>query len=296
MSTPRQFLADMIDFAGLFPPAKLEMKPAVELYSRYRASAESWMLGRFVVPASRLEELEAAAEGLLPDSGSPPWELSVLAGANPDKAAAALAAFRKRQQDGPLRLGSIEAIATSAQDIRHAQQVLPQGIPIFFEIPVDQNPEPLVKELARAGGLAKIRTGGVTADAFPSVSQVAAFLRACAHHSVAFKATAGLHHPLRGLYRLTYETDSDLGDMFGFLNIFLAASFIATGALDERELTDLLVEADPANLTMSSQGIRWRDHQLSIEGLSEIRQHFAMSYGSCSFEEPVDDLKGLSFL
>ncbi len=296
MHTPHQLLADIVDFAGLFPPAKLEMRPALELFARYRVSPEAWMLGRFVVPASRLEELETVAQGLLPDADSAPWELSVLVGANPAKAAVALAAFQERQGDGPLRLGSIEAIATSAEDIRHAHQVLPRNVPIFFEISVSQDPEPLVKELARAGGLAKIRTGGVTTDAFPSVSQVAAFLRACARHGIGFKATAGLHHPLRGLYRLTYEPDSELGNMFGFLNVFLAAGLVSSGDLDDGELSDLLLETDATTLQMSSQGIRWRHHQLSIEQLSETRRHFAMSYGSCSFEEPVDDLKGLSFL
>ena len=97
-------------------------------------------------------------------------------------------------------------------------------------------PAPLVAAIARRGGRAKMRTGGVTAEAFPTAAQVLRFLRACTEARVPFKATAGLHHPLRAEYRLTYAPDSPRGTMFGFLNVFLTAVLLRHGLSDKDAL------------------------------------------------------------
>ena len=125
------------------------------------------------------------------------------------------------------------------------------------------DPGALVAAMGVHGLRAKIRTGGVTADAFPSARDVARFLSACARHDVMFKATAGLHHPLRGDFALTCAADAPRGTMFGFLNVFLAAAFMRRG------------------------------HSLSVGALAEERARFALSFGSCSFREPIDDLLAL---
>ena len=85
--------------------------------------------------------------------------------------------------------------------------------------------QPRLAVLSAAGARAKVRTGGVTEGAFPASHALARFIQSCADAGVPFKATAGLHHPLRGEYRLTYEPGSPHGMMFGFLNVFLAAAF-----------------------------------------------------------------------
>ncbi len=143
-------------------------------------------------------------------------------------------------------------------------------------------------ELKRRGFRAKIRTGGITEAAFPSPESVAAFIRACKEAGIAFKATAGLHHPLRCVRPLTYEPNAAVGTMHGFLNVFLAAAMV-----DDAEA--ILRETDATAFRFDDDGVSWRDRRVTTGELRAMRQ-FATSFGSCSFEEPIDDLKELGWL
>jgi hypothetical protein len=147
--------------------------------------------------------------------------------------------------------------------------------------------------MSRAGASAKIRTGGVTPDAFPSASDVIRFMRRCIEAGVRFKATAGLHHPLRAEYPLTYETSPPHGVMYGYLNVFLAAAAIAQGMSDD-DARQLLEERDSTSIVATEAGVAWRGHMLTVEQLVRMRVRVAVSFGSCSFREPVDELRILS--
>jgi len=147
----------------------------------------------------------------------------------------------------------------------------------------------LIRLLAERGLRAKIRTGGVTADAFPSAEHVAAFIRECAEHGVPFKATAGLHHPIRCTRPLTYEPDAPRGTMHGFVNVFLAAALI-------HHAEEVLMESDPTAFAFDDEAASWRGHSIGTDDLGRVRSEFAISFGSCSFEEPVSDLKELGWL
>jgi hypothetical protein len=147
----------------------------------------------------------------------------------------------------------------------------------------------LLDAIARRGLRAKIRTGGITPDAFPAIANVAEFLRACKAKGVAFKATAGLHHPLRCVKPLTYEPNAPLGTMHGFLNVFLAAALS-----DQAEA--VLAENDPGAFAFDDDGASWRGHRVSTEEIIAMRRDFATSFGSCSFEEPIGDLQALGWL
>jgi hypothetical protein len=146
----------------------------------------------------------------------------------------------------------------------------------------------LLPELKRRGLRAKIRTGGITADAFPTPEAVAEFIRACKREGVPFKATAGLHHPLRCVKPLTYEPNAAVGTMHGFLNVFLAAAMV-------EDAEAILAETDAKAFTFDDDGAAWRDRRVSIDELKAMRE-FATSFGSCSFEEPINDLKELGWL
>jgi hypothetical protein len=146
----------------------------------------------------------------------------------------------------------------------------------------------VLPELKRRGFRAKIRTGGITNDAFPTPVTVAAFIRACKAERIAFKATAGLHHPLRCVRPLTYEPNAAVGAMHGFLNVFLAAAMV-----DDAEA--ILRETDAKAFNFDDDGAAWRTRRVSVDELRKTRQ-FATSFGSCSFEEPIDDLKELGWL
>lgn len=147
----------------------------------------------------------------------------------------------------------------------------------------------LLPELKRRGLRAKIRTGGITADVFPTPERVAAFIRACHEAGVAFKATAGLHHPLRCVRPLTYEPNAATGTMHGFINVFLAAALV-----DEAE--EVLRETDERSFFFGDDGASWRGCHVSVEDLATVRRDFALSFGSCSFEEPIEDLRELEWL
>ena len=285
-------LADLVDYAGLFPPAQLAMPDAVRAYHAHRSEPQAFMLGRFVVPAGRLPELAAAYAAAGADDG--PWPLSVLTGKDLATARRAVDALLA---DHPTvgRLDAIEMIADDAEAIAEGARLFATA-ERFVEIPHDQDPESLMRTLREHGGRAKIRTGGVTAEAFPSSFELARFITTAARVGIPMKATAGLHHPLRGSYPLTYEPDSAEGTMFGFLTVFLAAALARAGVHDPEALVPLLEERDPARIVLEDDRVRWRDHALTRSQIVSGRAELARSYGSCSFAEPVADLQALGLL
>jgi hypothetical protein len=295
----RLLLDHSIDYAGLFPPAGLDMRRAVENYAAYRAGPDAWALGRFVVPAGRLDELETAAAGLLPAGPDDPWRLSVLLGPDPAADVRRLGELNCRHAAagaGALVGDVVELKAESAEAADAVLAALPRHLAAFVELPVTRDPAPALAAIARHGAGAKVRTGGVTEDAFPATADLLRFLRAAVSAGVPFKATAGLHHPIRARYRLTYEPDSGSGTMYGFLNLFLAAAFLRQG-MSDADAARLLEESDPASLTLEPDGgIAWRGRRLDAEALVEARARGLGSFGSCSFEEPIGDLASLHLL
>jgi hypothetical protein len=291
----RILLAEAIDYAGLFPPAGLDMRTAARNYAEYRGGDDAWALGRFVVPASRLRELERAAEDLLAGGGAGrPWRISALAGAAPADVAE-VEAFNDRQSASDAAVDAIELTARSPAEVTRAAEVVPRSLETFLEIPVDDDPRELLGAIATAGVHAKVRTGGVAPDAFPAPAQLARFIACCAAARVAFKATAGLHHPLRGEYRLTYDSRSACATMFGFLNVLLAAALARDGA-SERDLVAALEERSAAAIEAEGEGLVWRGRRLSASSLGGARRDLVRSFGSCSFREPLDDLEELGLL
>jgi hypothetical protein len=289
-------LTGLVDYAGLFPPAALDMPDAVREYAGYRRGMHAWMLGRFVLPVARLEEFEQASDALLPRDPTAAWPLAVLASSDPAETVKLVGEFNCRHAAtgaGAAVVDTLELKAGTPADIATVLARLPTWLVPYVEIPL-ADPAPFIEGLARHGGRAKARTGGIAAAAFPTAAEVARFIVACTRAGVAFKATAGLHHPLRGEFRLTYEPGSPSGTMFGFLNVFLAAALARTGA-GEREVAALLEERDPAALAFAEDQVRWRGHVLPSDALRTAR-HTAISFGSCSFREPVDDLTALGLL
>jgi hypothetical protein len=167
------------------------------------------------------------------------------------------------------------------------------GAPALEQPAVQEEAKPRdLDEVHRAACFAKLRTGGVKPEAIPAVGDVAAFILACAGRRLPFKATAGLHHPLRGDYRLTYAPDSAQARMFGFLNVFLAAAYARNG-LDESELIPLLEETSRLAFQVTDDSISWRGNRLDLAAIRRAREQVVISFGSCSFTEPVSELAEL---
>lgn len=291
--TLHALLERLVDYAGLFPPAALSMREAAANYAAYRASPDVWMLGRFVVPIARLDALLVESARWI-DGREGPWALSGLAGTDQAADAESLRAFNRAQR-GRLVVDTVELRAATAPAIDAALRSFGPDVEVFVEIPLDDDPRPLLEVVKRHGACAKVRTGGTTASAFPGATVLARFLSVCAALELPFKATAGLHHPLRGEQPLTYDDGAPSATMFGFLNVFLAAGFARAG-LEEASVVQLLEERDARAFSFGDDAVTWRGDRLTREQIGDARHSFALAFGSCSFREPVDDLHQLALL
>ncbi len=247
----KALLDRFIDYAGIFPPAKLSLDAALENFGKYQSGDHSWMLHWLVVGSEQAQLVSKAFDGAM----------SVIA------------------ETDDARAASLETKA-----------VVSAPKPVYCEVSIG-NTE-LLDAIKESGCFAKIRTGGLKPEAIPSTSDVAAFVAACADRKLAFKATAGLHHPIRALHPLTYEADAPQAVMHGFLNVLLAACFAWHG---DREIEPIISETNPSNFRFDERA-HWKNKSLSVSEIQNARLNFMHSVGSCSFDEPVHDLQSLGLL
>jgi hypothetical protein len=309
----RALLAGVIDYAGLFPPARLPLDQAIRCYADYRQSADAWMLGRFVCPAARLPELTPF---LNERSGSgPPFVFSALGRGGDDRASfraglsadlAALAFFRAHLagvvDSFEVRLPASLAISDPdcLRSVADADDTALEAV--YVEVPLDDDwmtMIPMVADRLRAANEGrsdgrragfKLRCGGLEAAAFPSVSEVAAVLKIGREARIPLKFTAGLHHPLPRLDPATGAT------MHGFVNVFVAAALEWLHGLDPGALAEILADADPESFAFDADGLRWQSLRVAAPLIEEARRDLAVSFGSCSFDEPRDDLRALGWM
>jgi hypothetical protein len=312
-------LAGVVDYAGLFPPAKLPLDEALPNYARYRREPDRWMLGRFICPADRLREVDSLAGELFPDD-APPFVFSAL-GRGGNTAGEFLAvlqadlfyakAFRERHP-GKVEVDVLEVrlpkgvlVAgepTAARELfAQAARVFrdqPLEVTAYYEVPLGKEYRAAVPSVLSAlrrcdeGGPAgmKLRCGGLEASAFPSSEQVAFSLAACRDAGVALKCTAGLHHPVR-------RFDSSVQThMHGFVNVFVAGVLAHARRLEEGTLRRILEDEVPEHFVFDATGLRWGDQVATVEEIRAARRDSILSFGSCSFDEPRDDLRSLGWL
>lgn len=259
----RTALEQLIDDAAVFPPARLPVPEALAQHAAHRARDEAWMLGRLLLPASKLEllgEPDGLRLGVVCDG--PRFEDDLRrARATPDVTLEVL----------ERRVGSVEEIAA-----------LESPVPVFVELAPGEDLDAGLDAIAAAGHGAKIRCGGVEPAAFPGIERVAAFVAGCRERELSFKATAGLHQPLR-------HHDGELDVLqHGFLNLLAATAFPG-------EEEHALAEQDRGALRLDADGLHWADRRADAEALAEARRRF-VAFGSCSFDEPVEALHGLGVL
>ena len=294
MQSVRALLTGAIDYAGLFPPAGLPMSEAVLNYATYRSSNYNWMLGRFVVMAARLDEFFDAAEQFLSSNALEPWRVAVTAGEDVTETLHLLKNFNARPAQSVI-CDSVEIKVYSQGEIANAVASLPADVNAYFEIAPDEDLPEMIATLALRGQRAKIRTGGVTPDAFPTAREIIRFVRTCLAANIQFKATAGLHHPIRCFRPLTYKKDSVQGTMHGFLNLFLMTGFAREG-YKPSFLEDVMEEEFDEVFRFEENAAVWRDLRLSMSQIQAVRKWGIQSFGSCSFDEPVADLQKMGVL
>ena len=284
MSAIESLLAGLFDYAGLYPPASLSIRSAANNYLEYRNGEHAWALGRFIVNLDRIEELRSVV-----GQSFGQMKLSVIASETTD-----WDNLTDLIHSGA-PIDSIEIKCGNAVDIERFASQIPCELTTYFEIGMDAARREALDAIAATGTRAKIRMGGVIADAFPSIADVAQMLENLAAIRLPFKATAGLHHPVRSRRPLTYQPQSPQGTMHGFVNLSCAAALIYAGANHEHARA-MLEEQDPSMWRVSSNTIQWRDRSWTADQIAEIRNRFLISIGSCSFEEPIHDLQTLGWL
>lgn len=284
----RALLSGLIDYAGLFPPAQLPLEEAIRNYTSYQLGAEAWMLGRFICPVARLPRLANLAESVsLPNNT---FTVSAILGGSEAEVATQLVRGGGRVTVTALEARlSGDAAADSGWIARAQALANTAGAPLtlYLEGP-HSNLTMQPGGRLRCG--VKMRCGGADAAAFPSPEQVAKTLLACRERGIPFKATAGLHHPLR-------HRDSNLGVMgHGFLNVFVAGVLAHARGLDEERLRRVVEETDAAVFRFDDAGLQWRELRATTAEIVAARSALVHSFGSCSFDEPRDDLRALGLL
>jgi hypothetical protein len=269
-------LVSLVDDAALFPPGAAPMAVAVASHPGHRAAWYADVVGVFLCPSSRLAEMRNV---LPPDDRI---DLGLIADQGIESLAAALAevmtdprlVLRKLEIDvAPERVGSFVTLG--------ALELLPVNAEVYVELPATPAGLRAIEVLHDVHRGAKLRTGGRTASAFPTVQEVAAFISTCVANKVPFKCTAGLHRAIR-------HTDASSGFVHhGFLNI-LAATARAVDGASQPDIAEAIASPDATRLAAELS-------QLQPDAVRLTRSAFR-AYGSCSVEEPVTDLLDLGLL
>jgi hypothetical protein len=312
----RALLANVIDYAGLFPPARLPLDESIRNYARYRGEPDGWMLGRFICPAARLAELSPFVDESFREG--PPLAVSALGRGGTDAAG-----FRdglrqdvndvtdfRRRHGGRVTVNVLETrlpAGLTADELAEALTVAGRltgpndshGLMPFFEASAADDRDAILAAIAGLGRTLKrrepvagfkLRCGGVEPSAFPSPAQVALTITAARSAGVPLKFTAGLHHPVR-------RHDDGIGVMMhGFLNVFVAGVLANARGLDGAAVREVIEEDDATSFVFADDGLRWRDHRVSVTEIEFARRSAVVSFGSCSVDEPRDDLRALGLL
>jgi hypothetical protein len=321
--TLKALLGEILDYAGLFPPADLSLAQAIHNYADYRDEPEAWMLSRFVLPVRRLPDL-TPFQGFF--SAEAPYRFSVL-GTGGDAPDTFLDAFARdldvidtfdEEYGGRAQVDVMEVplpatlVGSNQSDLESFFDALDRRLvetgtaklDFFFEVPMRSNAVNNLPALcaavaeynsrqalpARSEMGLKMRCGGAEPSDVPSVEHAARLITACRDAGISFKATAGLHHPLRH-----YDDGLDT-EMHGFLNVFGAAVLAEEHELSTDDVQMILSEETSNNFRFEKESFSWRNLSASLDDIRHTRDTLARSFGSCSFEEPVDHLRDLDLL
>ena len=322
------FLSDIIDYAGLYPPSELPLEEAFSKYLSHIEQKEAWMLSKFVVGTGLLSELITLIDAE-PESPSP-FKITLVGAASDDvdgfkkvidntveAIENALASTAKKIRISTLEI-KIPSACLKEENSSYLQAAIGYAVQsmakskllphqIFFEVPGFDFDIKYAKELVQGihrhnewlesnekenysfSGF-KIRCGGVEAFQFPPTDYLAEAISFSRQNDVPLKFTAGLHHPVR------HFNDSVQTKMHGFLNVFGASLLSYSKKLSEAELLEILNDENTSNFSFRKSAFSWKTHSISLEELHMFRSLSVTSFGSCSFDEPVEDLQELNLI
>ncbi|MBK9333668.1 MAG: hypothetical protein IPM96_15010 [Ignavibacteria bacterium] len=314
------FTEGIIDYAGLFPPAELDLRTAFSNYMKYLSENNSIILSGFICPVKLLPELEIICNEI--SEFSFPVRISLILSGGKDEIT-----FKENFiSDLKIRENFIKGKSPFIR-ADHFEYKIPESIvmeddkELFLDLFrfISQNSgngsdskfnffaeTPLTGDWKRNIKTAtdlieehnekyhdtgfKLRTGGVTAAAIPSAEQIAFAVRHCLNRNLQMKFTAGLHHPFR-------HFDNGINaKMHGFINVFSAGIIAKRHNISDHELIKLIEDENADNFNFTDSGFTWGGYEIENEDIHFARQTFVKSYGSCSFDEPVEDLKKLNLI
>lgn len=314
------FCRNLIDYAGLFPPAKLNLNEAFENFVNYKNGKYNWMLSNFICPVKKLPEITQLISEKFADERK--IKISILGRGGHD-----VDDFKKNFFDDiavwkeflnyfPFR------VFTNIFEIRFPDDLNlendPKKISDFIDFISDYVGSNITHEVfiyleghqgkdwrknnkAMIRGIEmhnlkkfdcgyKLRTGGMETYSFPPVEKVTLCIRECLDTQTRLKFTAGLHHPLRHYF------DELKTMMHGFLNIFAAGIIAMRHNISDYGLNEILSDENPDNFVFQNDSFSWKDWNVSSEDIRLARENLVVSYGSCSFDEPIEDLKAIGLL
>ncbi|MCW9706967.1 hypothetical protein [Fodinibius salsisoli] len=319
------FMERIVDYAGLFPPADLSLESALINYETYRRSSDVWMLSRFIIPVSKLQELSPYGESLFTEKK--PWDFSVLG-----KRTETLSEFSAYLDETVAAMEQLHTVYPGSVTTDMFEIALPREVvfandqslvaeacritekhfgddstlpgSVFFEAYFEESWQKDISEILKGievhnnqpdeeNGIHagfKLRCGGVEKRAFPSIEQIAFVIRQAKEYNVALKATAGLHHPVRH-YAEEVQTK-----MHGFFNVFGGAMLNAKFGLSQKNLEQILRDEDAEHFEFTDVGFKWQEWSLSVEEITKLRNEVITTFGSCSFDDPREDLKKLQWM
>jgi len=298
----RALLEHAIDYAGMFPPCSLDLEPSLNNQAQYIRSADAWMLNAFVLPVGQFDAAKRVLSDFDPlhplrvSALGPKTENAAAFGEMFEKTAAAIRSLAVHNVD-LISVDQLEMFLPEDIDLdllKEAHSMI-SDLPAFWEAPTERAARTIAL-LAEFNSDAdtptfgyKLRTGGVTPDAFPTSAEIAKALFVPLTHQVPIKFTAGLHHPIRQ-FRDEVQTK-----MHGFLNVLGAAVLAAEHKWDEKQIAAMLDDEDAKSFSFDNDSFSWRKWKIDIKRLKD-RRKFVTSFGSCSFDEPREDLRALNLL
>lgn len=314
------FTEKLIDYAGLFPPAKLSLPIAFSNFLKYSNEKYEQMLSKFICPVNLLPQLEnLIGSG---NSGLKKFYISALStGGNNisefklnlekdlkilkefvtgKSGSAVINSFEARIPDRIINTDESKDLTDLINTISgNIKKEIPEPVMIFLEGPLNENRNDAAASLIdviythNQSGFNtgfKLRTGGVEAVSFPASEHIAFCIRRCLDRKVPMKFTAGLHHPFR-------HFDKEIGTMMhGFINVFASGIIAMRHDISDKEIEEVLNDEDPADFNFTDEYFSWKGWKISIEDIEFARRDLVLSFGSCSFDEPVADLQSLNLL
>ncbi|MDQ3021611.1 MAG: hypothetical protein M3R36_13735 [Bacteroidota bacterium] len=316
----KYFCENLIDYAGLFPPAKLSLSEAFGYYIKYRSSNYKWILSNFICPVKMFQDLKNLIQSKHPDEKD--INISVLGRGGHD-----LDDFKNNFQHdvntwkdfisesgNTLKTNTFEIKLHNEIIANHnskkisqlidfisdtIQKNISQPVFIFFEEYIGSEWKKDIKclingiEIHNEGNPDcgyKLRTGGVEPYTFPNPEKISYCIRECIDRQIKMKFTAGLHHPFR-------HFDKELSTkMYGFINIFGAGIIAMRHNITNFGIKEILVDENPKNFIFTDESFSWKDWTIGIEDIDFARKNLVLSFGSCSFDDPTNDLKSFNLL